>query len=693
MSKTTIEINGDASGFTDAAKEVNKGQKDIEKGAQTSAKGANSAWSSFVGTFSALALQKAFSLATDGFKSLVSGAKQAVEDAKNLEVSINTLNSALIQTGKFTKESSKDIQEFTFGLQSVSKFGGDVITKNAGLIQSLAKLEKDGLKSATRGAVDLASAFNIDLGSASAIVGKALSGQTAALKKYGIEIVETGDKQRDQAAILKALADNFGGASLKAIQTFDGAQQQLANTQSDLSAAFGKVITDSPAVTGAIRGYNQILESLIKIVDENRDSIFDFVDRGVGALIPALGFASTGAGFVIDSITALNSTFVLAKVAVAKLAEGFFFAFEGILSAAGKVASFFGKDSALIEGFREEAAAIKEILNESSAEELNGAMKFADAQERKKTALKSFTESAQVTLRQAIDAQKELTKEEVANESEKQSAMNAARIAGAEIERAIASEKEENLINDFITANQFKLDEIARVLGEEEALKEEARARELAGKGDLIAAEQSLEAARIKARKEDIFTLQKFENLSQKERLANIKSTLGQISSLQSSSSKELFAIGKAAAISTATIDGFQAVQKALASAPPPFNIALAGIVGVATAANIAKIASAKPPTGAFNGALVEGGSIFSDSQPFMLSKGEIVAPRKDFDDVVEGTARQRGFVKSGEGDQKKGQAVSVNIQGDIIGSDQFVNDLIEKIRDAVQFRNADLGV
>lgn len=63
------------------------------------------------------------------------------------------------------------------------------------------------------------------------------------------------------------------------------------------------------------------------------------------------------------------------------------------------------------------------------------------------------------------------------------------------------------------------------------------------------------------------------------------------LSVLSESSNKTLAAIGKAAAIAQATIDGILAVQKALASAPPPFNFIAAAAVGVATAANVAKIA------------------------------------------------------------------------------------------------------
>lgn len=67
---------------------------------------------------------------------------------------------------------------------------------------------------------------------------------------------------------------------------------------------------------------------------------------------------------------------------------------------------------------------------------------------------------------------------------------------------------------------------------------------------------------------------------------------LGQIATLQQNASDELAAIGKAAAITKATMDGYVAVQNALAQVPYPFNFAAAALVGVAAAANVAKIAS-----------------------------------------------------------------------------------------------------
>jgi len=85
------------------------------------------------------------------------------------------------------------------------------------------------------------------------------------------------------------------------------------------------------------------------------------------------------------------------------------------------------------------------------------------------------------------------------------------------------------------------------------------------------------------------------------QRINTARKVTGTLSTLASSENKKLAALGKAAAITQATIDGVLAVQKALASAPPPANFALAAAVGVATAANVASIASARRLGGDLN--------------------------------------------------------------------------------------------
>lgn len=110
-------------------------------------------------------------------------------------------------------------------------------------------------------------------------------------------------------------------------------------------------------------------------------------------------------------------------------------------------------------------------------------------------------------------------------------------------------------------------------------------------------------------------------------RLQNARGFFGDLASLSKIENQKIAAIGKAAAVTQATIDGVLAVQKALASAPPPANYALAAAAGVAAAANVAQILSASTAF-ATGGQFKVGGTGGTDSQmvAFRATPGEQVA-------------------------------------------------------------------
>ena len=178
---------------------------------------------------------------------------------------------------------------------------------------------------------------------------------------------------------------------------------------------------------------------------------------------------------------------------------------------------------------------------------------------------------------------------------------------------------------------ELKKQEIARL----EAVEKEAAAKEQkrkAAENKKKLEDQKKEDARaLKARgtfysnwKSFVTDFKTFEKSTGKERIANMRSTLGTISTLTSSNNKTLFRVGQASAIATATVDGITAVQKALASAPPPFNFILAGLVGTATALNVQKIASAKPPAYE-QGGVVGGSSYTGDNVLAAVNSNEVI--------------------------------------------------------------------
>lgn len=143
---------------------------------------------------------------------------------------------------------------------------------------------------------------------------------------------------------------------------------------------------------------------------------------------------------------------------------------------------------------------------------------------------------------------------------------------------------------------------------------------------------------------------------AQQIQLQNAQSFFGNLATLSRSENKKLAAIGKAAAITQATIDGVLAVQKALASAPPPANFALAAAAGVAAAANVASIVSQNVGFMTGGSFTVPGGTGGADSQmvAFRASPGEQVT-------VATPTQVRKGSNAVGDGEGGGQSAPSLN--------------------------------
>lgn len=148
------------------------------------------------------------------------------------------------------------------------------------------------------------------------------------------------------------------------------------------------------------------------------------------------------------------------------------------------------------------------------------------------------------------------------------------------------------------------VDEDIAIINEESALKRE----EILRNETLTQTEKNAKILELENQKNQ--SLQSLDDQVNADRARNFETSLSTISTLMQSHNKTLFRIGKAAAIAQATIDGIRGVQTALASAPPPFNFVLAGLVGAASAVNIAKIASQRPPS------FIEGGLIGGRLEP-----------------------------------------------------------------------------
>lgn len=250
-------------------------------------------------------------------------------------------------------------------------------------------------------------------------------------------------------------------------------------------------------------------------------------------------------------------------------------------------------------------------------------------------------------------------------------------------------------------------DEVQQLVNRNNALREQQRIQSTIGeivnpmleRSNMLANEQSYYAELQRLRDEDVLNEQQYkqalyalDNRFAQMRLEGAQSFFGELAGLQNSSSKELAAIGKAAAIADATIKGYLAAQNALATVPYPFNIAAAAAIAIKTGANVAAIASTNVGNFANGGSfMVEGKSgIDTNNINMNVSRGERV--------TVETPAQQRANDGgSGEGGAPAGDVKIYNmidvdeLTAAVVATDGFERAVLNKIKanpNAVQAAN-----
>lgn len=395
----------------------------------------------------------------------------------------------------------------------------------------------------------------------------------------------------------------------------------------ELAETLGKVVAKNPVVRALFTTINESLIAIQKQLQENGPAVerfvTDFTQLGVFTLQTVVQ--------IIDGTIRLGAVF---KNVFEQIVAATNLVFGSIVDLGNLLVDLPNKilSGNLSASFDNTTNAVKELKEQSL--DLEKSLDFSKPFTSTAAAVDTFTVNFVENMNKQTEAVN-FRNEALGNGDATIQAASEAEIQRiSETALELAALKDEEALNDL--ARQQMLDEniftSAQTLAENKqtlALQEiQNRFALEEQKNNLIknADERNLAQAKTAQAKKNAIdrATTQFELEQQRIRQQNFKDSLNVIASLQSSGSKELFAIGKAAAIATATIDGIQAVQKALASAPPPFNFVMAALVGTAQAINLSKIASAKPPAFA-DGGIVPGSSFSGDKVTARLNSGEMV--------------------------------------------------------------------
>jgi hypothetical protein len=189
-----------------------------------------------------------------------------ITQAAQHEDAINRLNNALQIQGTYTEGLSLKYQEFADNMQKLTRYGNTQVLELMQQLIAVGNVSEDQMERAAKAAMDFATATGRDLKTAALTVGKAMSGFTGELSRYGI-ILDANIPQTQKAeAALKAMERQFGTAAQRDINTFGGAVDQLNNSWQDLQKELGRLITESPEVRESLKLIRETVESLTQAV-------------------------------------------------------------------------------------------------------------------------------------------------------------------------------------------------------------------------------------------------------------------------------------------------------------------------------------------------------------------------------------------------------------------------------------------
>ncbi len=604
---------------------ISKAQKDLakldkkfdkfERSVKKNVSGANSALKVFKGTLGALGVAKAF-----GAAARAAGAffKVLVTDGvAAAQVQQEAVNAMEVSLSRLGETSAAASQEIQdFATNLQLTTGiGDETTLELFALSAAFTDNKEKAKQATQAAVELAVVGQLSLQEATRRVGRAFSGSVEDIAKFAPAIKNLTKDQLLAGDASRLLIEALGGSAAAKLRTFGGAVDATSGDFGDFTEKIGDLIIKNKGVVKAVSLAGKVFRQWGKDIADNSDNIRKFINEGIVKLIDAIGPA-------LDVINFFASAFKVAWNVVTTVARigvaAVISGFQALGMAVSGVMSALGQDTSGIDAF---VVAAQESMDELTQEIKDDAVDIADA----------------LGGSEAI----ELFKEKATQ-------------AGAALSEGFRAGFEEtppptSFLPD-VDAEAAKSSEIQESMF------------------DILFASKEAEKLQTKSAQEQ-----------QKIRAANFKSSLGVIAGLSSSSNRVLAGIGKAAAISTATIDGIVAVQKALSSAAPPFNFIIAGLVGAAAAVNVAKIAGVR---GFQAGGLIGGSQTSGDNVPILANSRESVLTLDQQTDLF-------NFIAAGS---QGGGGGGLTINNPVLLNDGMIDTLIDAINERTQFGNQTLN-
>jgi len=192
------------------------------------------------------------------------GLEWSIKEAAASEQAFTNLAAAVDRSGTSWTTVEGKTRDYLSQLQKTTVYSDEAL---AGMVERLLTfgMTYDQAMGAAGAALDLAAAKHMDLQEAANLVGKAVDGNTAILKRYGVDVEVAKDATDKFTPVIAALNEQFGGAAQAQAQTYAGIQERLKNATSELGEKIGGILL--PALSTMTEAMIPVVDSLGKGVE------------------------------------------------------------------------------------------------------------------------------------------------------------------------------------------------------------------------------------------------------------------------------------------------------------------------------------------------------------------------------------------------------------------------------------------
>lgn len=602
LGNLSVKISADTSGLQSGVRSSDKALKDFTRSANNETRQASRSLDNMTAAFTRML--PAIGAATAAF-SVGAIMKDAIREQEQLQRNMMRTEALIKSTGAAAGFTAEELHEQARQLAAVTLESTEGIMQAQQIMLSFRQVTGETFTRATELAADLAAVTGTSLNSAMAQLGKALEDPVQglnAMSRSGVSftdqqketikaLVETNQVAAAQKIILDELAGQYGGVSRAQAMGLAGAQDTLAQSIQETKIQMAEYFDLESKAIKFYEALTTISERLRRIFTDNEELI-----RQRERMTVEL-FGKTEQQQVQNMENLLRSAQNELNDATTALQT-----FEDAIAASGMEVDRTNPNYQIfvdrVSEARAEVERLQAVLGRrAERQEMDSELdaiiaEFAQIEEKNRAYAEQLRKDKEVQQAKWIEDLRAFHMEEM-----------------AEIE-ALRQYREVTL--------QGQLDDLRRAAWDEMDILNEKHLNEMAMLEEFLEhkliTQQEYDEMLIESvqRREDainaIEARANAEKLRQAEQQARARVQVEQqamnaLTSLMNSGSRELFKIGKIAAIAQAVINTKQGITNALANAPWPINIGAAAAIGAAGFAQVASIKAQSFGSGASGGA------------------------------------------------------------------------------------------